>query len=968
MDYNYTITLDKNRVIQTLIEQGDFLNGSITGELLVTDTPIANDIVDELRLIPQRHAASYYSLHFLKEKAWGDANPNGFENTLISSVKFDGELNEVEKLAIAPERFSLQSNSFQDFIENNDGISLIVDHSKKVSESECWKPSSILQNPLIPKYELSSPQVQSIGNLQDALNKTNGSSENIAAVIRQKGIESLFELSQSVDLKLAFQYSQGRVVEIPNKIHEGAKFLKNEELTRLADSYISYKAKMRRDSVEPRFSDFLATNKESINGQLEAAVELQVNLDLNSTGIKDINGVDAEYIEEMATKLYKQLNPDNSLMGLEYHLGVIEEAYKNEFVPDREALDVQLELLMEKHGEHSQFDKWLLNRINALELQPYLEVDGTKQILDRNNGLDNDLFYEHASAMSIPDLTASLVTASNRTVEKVTDYVYSDILTPSSHTADTYAELINDFTSLSIELAEKEEIDIEQSNQIIFKSLNGYIRSQKPIALGHDELEISIANLGDRVANCPITSPNADGTQRLSLRDIKAIVLPEAETDVQKVDQMLAIEKLNAKGFAGETLIYDKNEPDGKAQAVHNFASSHESVTKQKPITEQQASELNNQSEPLSIEQANRILDEIVANHPYLHITSHNTPLTLDFLSDELKQKADALAGVAHGNSMHIVLSHRLANTEESLRKTVAHESVHLGLRKMMNTAEHAELMEKVWKTMPENEKASLVSEYDHLNQNKPKDRRALAEEWLATRGEEFFQMVDPVVTETIKGKIQNFQKSITDTFKFKSKENQYDKVVKEAIKQAGQYNSIIDGKVENGLIVRTAGEFTHQSRSSDHFRNFKENQASGISHSSEVLIAAKKNFIHKYGIGAEERFLEVKFDSVDHFAIEGSQLVLPINASLEDCLEAVKTVTDSITDPKVEHESTNVSSPAEVKSELGNIEASIKPATSHVEQQILMALNSKDKQGTKEQSHEVSINNVEHDIDFGRR
>lgn len=969
MDYNYTITLDKNRVIQTLVDQGNFLNGAITGDLLVTDTPIENKTVDNLKLIPQRHAAKYYSLHFLKEQSWIEANPNGFENTMISTVKFDGDLHDVQKLAVAPERYSLDSNSFQDFIDNNDGISLIVDYSKKVAESESWKQSSLLKNPLIPKYELSASQLENVDYLLDAIAKTNGSTNTIAEVIRQKGIESLFTLKQSVELKLAYQYSQGRVIEIPQRIHEGAKFKNNEALTRLTDSYMAYKAAMKREGLNAKFSDFYETNKDSINTQLETAVELQINLDMEAAG--GVGFDDSEYIEEMAVKLYKQLNPQNELMGLEYHLGLIEDAYKYEYIPDRDALDLQLELLMDRQGEEHNFDKWLLNRISALELKPYLENAGEKTLYDEKGGLESELFYASASNLPISELAASLVTASNRDIEKITEYVTSDTVSTSKYASETYSQIINDFTNLSIELAEEQGVDIEESNQIVFRNLNGYLRSGTPMQLGQGkaQLEERLISLAELVSSSPITPPDNDGTQRLSLRDVKAIILPEADSELEKVDQMLAVEKLNERGFKGQTLIYDRNEVDGKAQAVHNFVSNNAEVTQQVPKSQRESvGERSIENEHLTIEQATRILDEIVASNPYLNITAHNTPRTLQHLNEKLAQKVDRLAGVAFDNSMHIVLSHELNQNERTLREVVAHESVHLGLRKMMNIAEYAELMEKVWKTIPESEKAELQGVYSHLNPNKTTDKRALAEEWLAIRGEEIYESIDPVVTESIKEKIKTFQSSIMDRFLIKGKDNQFDRVVKNAIRKAGQYNSIINGKVENGVIIRTAGEFTHQSRSSDYFRNFKENQSSGLSHSSEVLLAAKKDFIHKYGVGSEERYLDIKFDSVEDFSLVGSQLIIPKQASVEDCLAAVRTITESITEQKVEHESTNVSTPAEVKKELGKIDTSIKPATSEVEQKILDALGQKAKKSSNEQTREVSINNVEYDIDFGMR
>ncbi|TOO91531.1 hypothetical protein CGH27_26655, partial [Vibrio parahaemolyticus] len=69
----------------------------------------------------------------------------------------------------------------------------------------------------------------------------------------------------------------------------------------------------------------------------------------------------------------------------------------------------------------------------------------------------------------------------------------------------------------------------------------------------------------------PIGSEKADPIQKLTIKDVRAIILPEAVTEPEIIDQMLAIEKLREEGFKGKTILYSELERDGKAQAVHSF-------------------------------------------------------------------------------------------------------------------------------------------------------------------------------------------------------------------------------------------------------------------------------------------------------------------------------------------------------------------------------------------------------------
>ncbi|TOO95470.1 hypothetical protein CGH27_24900, partial [Vibrio parahaemolyticus] len=48
------------------MEHGEFSNGSIKGKELSLDHPLANEMVDTLKLVPQGMANTYYTLHHLK--------------------------------------------------------------------------------------------------------------------------------------------------------------------------------------------------------------------------------------------------------------------------------------------------------------------------------------------------------------------------------------------------------------------------------------------------------------------------------------------------------------------------------------------------------------------------------------------------------------------------------------------------------------------------------------------------------------------------------------------------------------------------------------------------------------------------------------------------------------------------------------------------------------------------------------
>lgn len=101
-----------------------------------------------------------------------------------------------------------------------------------------------------------------------------------------------------------------------------------------------------------------------------------------------------------------------------------------------------------------------------------------------------------------------------------------------------------------------------------------------------------------------------------------------------------------------------------------------------------------------------------------------------------MKSYSSTLAGVAHNGEMHVNLQSEHNAYESGLRKTIAHEAVHLGFKKMFTNSEYVDLMETVWQNISTEDKATIKQNYGHLDENKPLDRRSLAEEWLAMKAE----------------------------------------------------------------------------------------------------------------------------------------------------------------------------------------------------------------------------------------
>ncbi|MCV5391581.1 hypothetical protein OFC62_43350, partial [Escherichia coli] len=70
-----------------------------------------------------------------------------------------------------------------------------------------------------------------------------------------------------------------------------------------------------------------------------------------------------------------------------------------------------------------------------------------------------------------------------------------------------------------------------------------------------DSLSNELYQLAEATRFSPIGSEKADPIQKLTIKDVRAIILPEAVTEPEIIDQMLAIEKLREEGFKGKTIL-----------------------------------------------------------------------------------------------------------------------------------------------------------------------------------------------------------------------------------------------------------------------------------------------------------------------------------------------------------------------------------------------------------------------------
>jgi len=932
MEFEYEITTNSVAVVKALAETDALLEATFNTDQLITQVPLDNEIVDRLRLVPEKNAATHYSLQHLRKAEWQKHNPNGFENTQFTTVKLAGGLEELEKMAVAPKRFTLGNESFQDFVDNNSGLTAIVDYEKIVSQSECWTPQALSKNPLAPKFELSNNTLHKWEGLSDSLKNLDVDSKELANYIRDGGHAAIHLLEDNIAVKLAYQYSKGNVIEIPSKANDGTQFLNNPHLTELTDSFIEYQNQKKLDGEEPTIDGFYESI-ENLEDYIDAAVDYQIRMTATKQGIvhteegvTKINSGHETYISDLATQLYKQLNPSGVIMGLEYHLKQIAEAYEKKHVPDKESLEVQLNLLMADNNEKLKFQKWIARQLQVTLHRPHAFILGSsgKQPMKTVDGMlhFNRKTFKALSNVPADTMVAALVQTSLQSTDKIKSMIESETTTPSNYVAKAYADLITDFTDAAVQISEQTNTDIELAKQELFLDVAEFLEAG---ALSADndystELNDAIKRLAVDFRDCPMATPNADPTQTLSLNDIKAIIVPDAEEEHLQIEQILAVERMKSKGFKGEIHVFDSTEKDTKAEAVKSVIRDIDSVVRYtgEPL-------LPNVEEPhITISEATKILDVIQSQNPYLQLVAHTTHQTMP-TAFEARVDMSNIAGMASEGTMHVNLSHDLAQTESTLREIVAHEAVHLGLRKMMNVAEHATLMEQVWGSMTDEHKSEIAERYPFYNAEKVIDRRVLAEEWLASRAQTLDVEIKPIIKESIASKVKAFQDKILGSFVNKGKESQFDAVIKRAIQRAGGYNEIVDGKYEHGVHKKSVRTFAHNNTTIDPLRHFHEGQSSGLGHNSSVRLAAKSDFIHQYEVEGGNRYLNVTFDKIDKHKIEGSTLVLPLDYSLSECLDTLNATIDKSSETKQDLPLKTVSSPKEVKQLLGNIEQQVK-------------------------------------------
>ncbi len=961
MKFEYTITTDEESVVRQLSETNALINGSFDGANLVTQTPIDNEVVDALRLVPRKNAADFYSLHYLREADWIKHNPNGFENTEISTIEVAGGLNELEKLSVAPSRFSVTGKTFKDFTEHNQDLTVIVDYSKQVTQSECWTAQALAKNPLAPKYEINNLSVLNWPGLKGALDKLDVSVNNITNPIREGGHSSLHELESNVAMKLAFQYSQGKAIEIPSKNNDGSPFLNNAHLTELTDQYIKYQNAATRAGEDVTFEDFRSHLGDKLEPIVDLAVKEQVTRLMEREGIADIDDNNLDYLTDASTKLYQQLNPGNVLMGLEYHLKQIRAAYEKRHVPDKEALEVQLNLLMSDKGQEKEYQKWIAEQLQTTLQNTkafILGTEGYEPMKLVSGKLTFDRGQLEAKNYEADTMVAALVQISNQSADKVLENIESDITTPSSHVSQAYADLIKNFTNTAISISETSNADIEDSKRNLYMLVADHL-SGAEMKLSDEfskDVKESISVLAQDFKNCPMPNPSASATQLLSLHDVKAIVIPDVGDENQKLDQMILIERLKSNGFNGEVKVFDPLEKGTKADAVHSVLKSNDELKSLKGERR-----VSNEDPYLREHEAVRIIDTIQSKNPYLQIVAHSSTDTFPDVMNAVAEKRN-ISGLASDGVMHLNLSHADSQKESTLRGVIAHESVHLGLRKMMNVAEHASLMEKVWESIPESQLNKIIENYSAYNPEKTNDRRILAEEWLASRAESIHQDVTPLIQETIGSKIKAFQAKILDGFKAKDDISRFDVVIKQAIQQAGAYNEIVDGKRENGMHIKNVRSFAHNNLGTDPLREFKEQQLNG-DHNAAVRLASKQNFIYQYEADGATRYIAVDFVADNKPVIEGSKLNLPEQYTLEQCLEVLNDAitTDPTTSNDMQHK--KVSSPMEVKEMLGNIEHQVR--LKHSSQDSMVAGIFQPKESKEPTTNQ---NNPDNSVDFMSR
>ncbi|MCC9652116.1 MULTISPECIES: hypothetical protein [unclassified Vibrio] len=968
MVYSYIITRDRERIVDNLMEHGEFSNGSIKGKELSLDHPLANEMVDTLKLVPQGMANTYYTLHHLKQQDWDVTHENGYENSLIASFSLNGNLSSLLDKVKSGEGFKVETNTFQEFIESNQGIDLIVDFQNTITQSDCWTPQGKLNNPLISNFTVDMERLSEWPGMLEALNNLGIDSTNLENAISENGLESALELCKRPEVLLAYQYSQGRFADLPKKNLPGARFIQNLDLVEIAEEYLKFTTAQKLEGVEPDFKQFLLEQGESLNDKIDSAVKSQVLSFMNEMQLDD-SKESIELLDETATTLYKQLDPRNELMGLRYHLEQLLDVYTKESEVDHEALSLQLNLQLDEYSERDAFNTWLLNNILECKLEPSVELKSKHEAM---------AFLENSNNVTIPQMMAALVHLSNQDLSKIQATLDGELVGPTNHTSEYYADLIKKFEGIVSQLSVDQGIDVSKAKEDVFSRIVESLSLNKPVSQEalSDSLSNELYQLAEATRFSPIGSEKADPIQKLTIKDVRAIILPEAVTEPEIIDQMLAIEKLREEGFKGKTILYSELERDGKAQAVHSFIKHNPDTLR--TIGAAPTSQVDPE---LDIPKSIKILEEIQANHPYLKIRVHETIDSMNFLSNDLKSYSSTLAGVAHNGEMHVNLQSEHNAYESGLRKTIAHEAVHLGFKKMFTNSEYVDLMETVWQNISTEDKATIKQNYGHLDENKPLDRRSLAEEWLAMKAESIdlrdIDRIQPVIKVSLVNKLQGFRDSVLKKLgKVTETSLNVDELLVNAIKKAGEFNQFIDGKViDQGLVVRKTGYVEHEHQSFDLYRGYKANLDAGRNLSTEVQIAAKQDFIHKYSNNGHIKLLNITFDNNNEPKLEGSQLSLPYSANPKDLLEILRQVEVSSWTGKPSLHS-NISTeieavdraeatpPAVVKAKLGNIVNEFTIDTS-VNNEILNKLSGPVKDKCKQVDEKVK-QEVDTDMNLG--
>lgn len=167
-----------------------------------------------------------------------------------------------------------------------------------------------------------------------------------------------------------------------------------------------------------------------------------------------------------------------------------------------------------------------------------------------------------------------------------------------------------------------------------------------------------------------------------------------------------------------------------------------------------------------------------------------------------------------------------------------------------------------------------------------------------------------------------------------------FDNQIKQAIAKAGQFNSVVDGVVVDGIIHRHKGGIQFDTtRPPLNANEFQATAKQDNKKSFEINLATKTNFIYeipKQNQSDPSQYISVKFKDAD-VSLKGSVLTLPKNGTTQQHVEAIKTAVSDLrnklsgeakevqAEPKKQSDlPDNASSPSQVKASLGNMDQQI--------------------------------------------